>query len=321
MNKALLYSSALSVYVFSSAHAVISLGGSTSEWTAIEYANQSDYYIDQQTGHAASDIVGSPDGTQAGVYKKYEDGGAGLANDYLGFRVRMAAPDIGGGGASWDANLLVGLDVGADGDVDLFIITTQKSGGYIRYYDPGTGANTSPSTTSAFLLNPGTAGYVWEQTPTAPYFDYSPVNSTTDHYFAANGVSDNLDGASTSKDDTDHFISFQVDMWTLAEAVRLATADQADGSGEEILGEDTVMSFLVGTSIQDNAFNQDLNGHDANTDGDPYSNANKDFTWGQLGASSVAYTASGDSPVPEPSSYALLFGLAAVCFVGQRRKR
>jgi len=148
-------------------------------------------------------------------------------------------------------------------------------------------------------------------------FDYRAVSAATDHHIndGTPGASDDLDGGG----DTDFFISFQVDMLTLIEAVRLsntgAVLDAASG-----------LRFLVGTSIQDNAFNQDLNGQNGNAvnkggDGDPYSQANSGKTWAQLGAATDTYTASGGSPVPEPATYALLLGFAVLAAATVRRRR
>lgn len=308
-----------------SAWGVISLGGSTSDWTAIGYppSSRSDYEDDQQTGHVASDIVGDVAGNQVAFYTQYDDGGgsATLDDDYLGFRVRMSAPDGQQGSPSWDSNLLIGIDVGGEGAADLFVIVSQKSGGNIGYYavdDPlAPGANTSPSTTSVTQITSGGTGAIWTRTPTSPFFDYSAVSATTDAYINSGGVgaSDNLDGLSRqNKDDTDFFISFQVDMLTLVQAVSLSNPDA-------VLDASAGLRFLVGTSIQDNAFNQDLNGQDGNSpDGDAYSQANKDKTWAQLGAATDLVTASGAAVVPEPSTYALLFGLIAFAAVGIRRR-
>ncbi|HAY99531.1 MAG TPA: hypothetical protein DCY38_01920 [Opitutae bacterium] len=321
------------------AHAVIALniiGGSTANWTAIDYpAARSDYLDDQQTGHIPSDLVGDIDGNQVAFYKTYDDGGgtATLNDDWIGFRARLAAPDGQSGTPTWDSNLLVGIDVGSDRDMDIFLVTTQKSGGYIRYYsvdNPNVvGQNISPATTSVSVLNPtGSAadvadggGFTWERSPSSSYFDYSAVDSITDHYIADGGVNatDNLDGLSRSnKDDTDFFLSFQVDMLTLIEAVRLSTGDILDGS--------TSLSFVLGTSIQDNAFNQDMNGQNGNSDpndpysGDPYSQNLKDFTWDELGAATESFTASGVEPVPEPAHYGIALGLCALAYLAKRSR-
>ena len=310
-----------------SAWGVISLGGSTSEWTAIGYpaTSRSDYDADQQTGHVASDIIGDVAGNQVAFYTQYDDNGttADLDDDWLGFRVRMSAAD-GGQTPSWDAKLLIGIDVGGEGAADIFVITSQAtSGAFINYYSVDNPnepfANTSPSTTSITqITSGGGAGAVWTRDPIAPYFDYSAVDATTDAYFAsgAPGASDNLDGrARNNVDETDYFVSFQVDVLTLIDAVSMSTGAVLDAAAG--------LRFLVGTSLQANAFNQDLNGQNgakvsAGGDGAPTQGDNALLSWGDLGAATDVYTASGE--VPEPATYALLFGLVGLGAVVVRRR-
>jgi hypothetical protein len=143
------------------------------------------------------------------------------------------------------------------------------------------------------------------------FYNVSAVSATTDSYVNTNPTEATTD---FNGDGIDQFVSFRVDMLTLIEAVRIST--------NVALAEDTALRFLVATSLQDNAFNQDLAGHNGNSvasggDGDF---RNSTDNWEQLGATSEAYTASGDSPVPEPATYALLFGLIAFGAVGVRRR-
>jgi hypothetical protein len=69
----------------------------------------------------------------------------------------------------------------------------------------------------------------------------------------------------------------------------------------------TAVSFVIGTSTNPNAYNQDLGG----INGDPAPTA----TWSSLGALS---TPTGINPVPEPSS-AFLLGLGLCGLLAGRR--
>jgi hypothetical protein len=306
------------LFVAPSAWAAISLGGSTSDWTAISYgSNSSDYRTDQQTGHGDSDIVGDDvPGNQFGVYKAYDFGAsAGVADDYIGFRFRVSQlSDYAKG--EWNNRLLVGVDVGNNGSADVFIhVNGTKSKEEISYYKaigPLTSApNTSPSTTNIELIDAATADAgtyrFLRTTADADYdsfYNVSAVSAVTDHY-----VADQPSLATTdfNGDGIDQFVSFRVDMLTLIEAVRIST--------NVTLAEDTALMFLAATSVQANALNQDLAGQDGATD---YRNSTD--TWAALGAASDPYTASGESPVPEPATYALLFGLIAFGAAVVRRR-
>jgi hypothetical protein len=128
----------LSVLLVSpSAWAVISLGGSTSDWSAISYGlNTSDYLEDQQTGQGDADIVGEDiSGNQFGVYKAYDFGAnAGMADDYIGFRLRMSQLTNYAKG-EWNERIYIGVDVFANGIADLFIhVNGTKGKQEISYY-------------------------------------------------------------------------------------------------------------------------------------------------------------------------------------------
>lgn len=307
-----------------SAWGVISLGGSTSDWTAITYgANSSDYRSDQQTGHGDADIVGDDvPGNQFGIYKAYDSGtNAGMADDYIGFRFRLSQlSDYTKG--EWNNRLLVGVDVGNDGTADVFIhVNGTKSKNEISYYKAvrnadgslPADANTSPSTTNIEKIDAATndgTSFRFERTAGdldyfTDFYNVSAVSASTDHYVASNPLTAITD---FNADGVDQFVSFRVDMLTLIEAVRIST--------NVILAEDSALMFLAATSVQANALNQDLAGQDGNA----LNYNNSSLNWNTLGAASEPYTASGDSPVPEPATYALLFGLIAFGAAAVRRR-
>jgi hypothetical protein len=86
---------ASAVAMIGSAHAAISVAGSSTLWTAIP--GNYDYLIDHQTGQPAGDIVGS--GTNYGFFVTFDNNGnASRADGTLGFRIRLDA--AGGTGSS-----------------------------------------------------------------------------------------------------------------------------------------------------------------------------------------------------------------------------
>lgn len=302
-----------------SAYAVVAIGGSTSDWTAVEFSGgvESDYLDDQQTGQPEGDIIGSGANylEQPGLYKQYFDSGlagnGGLEGDYLAFRLRVSGDT---NSAGWDTTGLFGLDLGADGEVDIFVGAEKAAGNQlaIKFYDPGTGANTSPNTTSvideaAYAVEGGIDAF---GNTFASLFDFSPVTSANDGFLTSGEVSDDLD----NNGDDDYFMSLQVNMVALAAAVF-----NLEG---EILGVDTVIGILALTSNQDNAFNQDLNGHNGRrtNQGGSGDFSNSTETWEDLGGISDPYTASGTDPVPELSAYALIFGFIALGVVVSHRR-
>ena len=76
--------------------------------------------------------------------------------------------------------------------------------------------------------------------------------------------------------------------------------------------ETSPIAYVAATATQVNSLNADLNGVDADL--------SSIETWGALGALSPEVNADG-TPVPEPKTYALIFGMLALGFTVNRRKR
>jgi hypothetical protein len=299
------------------AHAIIASAefDGSSGWLAVTNPNApaSDFILDQQTGQSDSDIVGL--GDQSGFYVNYDDAGtSSLADDYMGFRIRLASTS--GKPNEYKGYAFVGIDIGRDGDVDLFV---QANTNKIGFYDAGSGTNNSPSSTSISQIEDtdSTDSYYFERhvsdSDFAAHLSFDPVTEFND----ANFVSDNLDGGSKgNKDHTDHFLSFQVDVWTLMEAARLASLDDDDQNNTIDAAQH--YSYVVLTSTQANSFNQDLNG----SDGELVDFNKSEGSWGDLGAVSAGVVLDQGElvPNPEPSSYPLITGLLISTFVVCRRR-
>lgn len=253
-------------------------------WSKADLTAMSDTLADQQTGQGADDFAS--DLNVAGFFQK-----AGTIGgvDHLLFRARFDkydGPDQWGNGG----NFGIGMDVNGDGAIDLIMMMTENSGNVnnrtrtIRWGDPGTGSNTSPSTTT------------WTF-PTQTAITLT-TNTTYDGMQAPDS---NLNG------NPDLLLSFAVSFANLQAAVRAYTPFTTF-----TMTYDTRLSYIGFTSTQDNALNQDLFGTTGNT--------SSSLTWAQLGA--ITGPANAYGIVPEPATYAQMAALLlAGGVVAWRRRR
>ncbi len=239
----------------------------TSQWVPILYGNNNypDPSGDQQTGSAESDIVGNA--AEPSLFMQF-------LNGYIGFRIRVGA-DVSPAGFKGAA--FIGLDANLDGKLDLFIgVNNQGSGNQVGLWNPGTGLNISPSTTT--IASPATFSF----SETSTNYGFAPVSVSTDP--SATNYDLNADGK------TDQFLSFFVSFSNVLSAL----------AAQGITGftSNSPMMIVAATATQDNSLNEDLNG--------VAGGINSSQTWGQLGASSEPYAPNGTAPAPEPSVTSLL---------------
>lgn len=238
----------------------------------------SEVTTDQQTGQGADDFAA--DATYAGFYQKAGTiGGA----DHLLFRARFdkfEGTDRWGNGG----NFGIGMDVNGDGALDLIMMMSESSGNVanrtrtLQWGDPGTGANTGPSTTTWSFPTQAAINLV--------------TNTTYDVVQATDGSM--LNGTA------DLFLSFAVSFANLQAAVRAYTPLTSF-----TITYDTRMSYIGFTSTQANALNQDLFGTSGNT--------SATLTWAELG--SITGPANAWGVVPEPATYAqvaVMLGVAGL---------
>ncbi|MBW2494256.1 MAG: PEP-CTERM sorting domain-containing protein, partial [Deltaproteobacteria bacterium] len=190
--------------------------------------------------------------------------------------------------AGFTAFFGVGMDANGDGAIDLFLGVDNNPGGpvdQIGIFSPGTGSNTSPSTTS--IITTPLVSYA----ETGANYDFSPV-TTIDPL----EVNSDLDGGGNE----DVYLTFVVPFGDIVTELGLLGIT---------FDENSTVQYVFGTSTQTNALNQDLGG--------PTGGTTSTLSWEQLGAISLEYSASG-TPVPEPST-ALLLGLGLVSLAAARR--
>jgi hypothetical protein len=242
----------------------------TTSWTIIKYggSNSNDPFVDQQTGSAEGDIVGNQ--LHPSVYTMFGDNNttANHTDGTLAFSIRLGA-DMSPAGFKTAA--FVGIDANGDGKIDLFVgVNNSGSKDTVGIWNPGTGANISPNTTS-IVATP-----LVSYTPVAANYNWAPVSLTND---PSVGTATDLDGGGQN----DYFLSFAVPFNDVV--------TQLANLGITGVNDTTTFSYVVATSTQGNSLNQDLNGVGKNYD--------PNATWSSLGV-----MADGTSPiaaVPEPN--------------------
>jgi hypothetical protein len=266
--------------------AVIDPASPTTSWTPVVYPTTPDAPGDHGTGDPEGDIVG--DGSNAALYMAFDDAGTPSTTDgNIGFRVRISGDSNPPG---WENFVTVGLDAGEDAlnDIDIYLgVDGQGSGDHIGIYDPGTGANISPSTTTL------SASPSLQWALTAVNFDWSAVDATIDP-----GVTNTDFGA----EGNDFFLSFLVPFDDIVATLA------ADGIGVD---EATAFRYVMGTGTQPNSLNQDV--------GASSGGWNDPTTWDALGAISNTLA---PAPTPEPSPLSLvLLGLIPLSGGARRQRR
>ena len=267
------------------ATAAISIAGPSSAWTPIP--GNYDYLGDHQTGQPAGDIVGS--GSDSGFFVTFDNNGAASSSDgTLGFRLRLDAAGGNSANPQFDRVVWVGIDGNGNGSVDLFLgYSAQGSTRTLGIFAPGTGTNTSPSTTS-IAASPTNSYSI-----TSTNFNYRPVNFATD-----GGTTNDLTPGGI---DRDYYLSFSVPFADIAAALGLGANDIPD---------QRPLRYVLATSTQMNSLNQDLGGIQGGV--------NSNSTWESLGGFTPLMNASG-TVIPEPSA-AVLSWLSLLALAGIRRR-
>lgn len=253
----------------------------------------SDVQGDQQTGQGQDDFVGD-----SSTYALTMKAGQLNGTDTMLFQARFnsyTAEDQWGNGG----NFGIGMDVDGNGSVDLIMMFSEGSGKpknrshTITFGQPGTDANTSPSTTS------------WTF-PTQTAINLT-VNTDYNYTLATSGTS--FGG------DSDSWLTFGISFANLQNAIRSYAKETTTGQfGNYTFDYTSRITYIAFTSTQNNALNQDLAGTNGNT--------SSTSTWAQLGAISAPMTPTGF--VPEPATYAqvgVLLAFGGLMVYRRRRRR
>jgi len=274
------------------ASAQISPTSPTTSWVPVIYGPTNptipDPFSDQQTGSREGDIVGNS--TTPSFYTAFYNGGTpALTDGMLGFRFRMAEQQNPPG---YSGAAFVGIDGNGDGRLDVFVgANNSGSANQIGIWLAGPGLNNSPSTTT--IQN--TAGFSYSEV--GINYSWTPVNAVID----PTTVSYDLDNGGNP----DYFLTFVIPFADLVSA--FATA------GISGINQNSIFSYVAATATQQNSLNQDINGVNGGL--------NSSTPWGPLGGISLPITASGVTPVPEPSTWAFLaLGATTMWFVRRRKK-
>lgn len=239
-------------------------------WLNITYPTSTpDAPADQGTGDDQGDIVG--DASNGAFYMLFDNAGTSTTTDgNVGFRVRLGGDS---NPAGFENFAMVGIDADADGALDIILgADFQGNPDELGIYDPGTGANNSPNTTSV-VSTP-----LYSYTPTALNFDWSDIDALIDP-----GVTDTDIGNSGG---VDQFLTM---VFPFSDVVAALASNGVSG-----VDEATPLRFVLGTAKQPNALNQDV--------GATTSGWSETLTWDQIGAISIPFML---EEAPEPGTAAL----------------
>lgn len=267
---------------------------------------------DQQTGQSDSDFAGT-----SSLPSFFVQTGQINGVDVVAFRVIFNAYDANIASGKYTGNpvnVRVGIDANSDGKLDIFMGPDFQSGTTgVSFQLPGTGANTSPSTTttsSIFYPDSNAATLGGGTTPSfgASNFSYvqlSTANAST--YYPGWTTQPDGNGATA-----EGMMSWAIPLAdinkALAEAAVANAATNPTLAGTSI-NASSLLLWVAFTATQNNSVNQDAYGISKN---DPQTT-----TW----SSFTSYMDAYGRPVPEPATYGACLGFGLGAFFLLRRRR
>ena len=273
-------------------NAAINVSSSSTLWTVV--GGNYDFAADQQTGQGQADIVGNNAANNPGFLTQFDNNGGdtSLTDGFIAFRVRMNSRDGTAQNPDFSNYLWIGIAADAGDSVDGFLNYNGGNSPHVAIYAPGTGLNTSPNTTSI-----SNTAYVSYDTSTPTYSSYANYRAVLASGYA--GEAGGIDAGADALNDW--YVSFQLPFQDVVNymATRGITINQ-----------NSPLRYVLGTSTQGNALNQDLGGVNGGT--------TSTTSWSQLGGFSPTMSGAGQV-IPEPSS-SLLAMLGAMAWLMRRRR-
>ncbi|MEK7422645.1 MAG: Ig-like domain-containing protein, partial [Actinomycetota bacterium] len=253
--------------------AVIDLSSGTG-WKTLMTGAVFDPTHDQQAQKATTDLVG--DATHGVLYQQYDDRGTATeADDEIAYRIRIGGSDSGG---SFSSVMILGIDADLNGDIDIFITVQDNAVDGIKLFYPGTGANTSPNTTST-EASTNFLGFITQS-------NFIAVSASNDPDFNGNVDIGAFNGP-------DFFLTWKMPFSMITSQVA-ETNIAGNPAGGIAITKDSSLRYVIGSSTQTNAFNSDLGGVGADVADGAAIRSN--LTFEQLGAFSPVVTASNIPP-------------------------
>lgn len=253
---------ALAIPAKAVAASAIALTSSTATWAPVLKGANFDFINDQQATAFDLELVGNA--SHSVLYTYYEDNGTGDdTDDFIYFRVRLAGSKASSTSSFTSGYVFIGMDINGDGAIDLFLSITQRTTNdqKISVWSPGSGANTSPSTTT--IRDEMVVANLKSLTS---YVDFSPVTTTNDPSATdldLNTTANETSFGGNTNNLKDHFLTFKFPFSNSTAAIdSLKEAAAAKGIA---LTKSTAMRYLLATSTQSNALNSDLVGYNGGT--------------------------------------------------------
>jgi VCBS repeat-containing protein len=232
------------------------LTAANSEFGVLLQGTPFDPVNDTQSNAADTDLVG--DANNPLLLGAYDS-----TTDEMYFRVRIGDPTMVKVGSTYVPRFtgvaLIGLDANNDGRLDLMLGVDGRNNGLgVVLYDPGTGANDRPSTTS---ITNQTAAWGLLNSLTLSYDTVNKASSTSTYRYELIRTNPTDVGAS---DGQDAYLTFKLPFNVIAQ--RLATtgggrtvAITRDVDGQ-LINESSSFRFALFTLTQNNSINGDVGG-------------------------------------------------------------
>jgi hypothetical protein len=302
--------------------AVISLDASTANFTALGLGGPSDPVADNQANRVDIELVGRPEEGLEAFYVGFDDFGTSSTTDGdWFFRTRVSGEN---GSPDGEANgfFYVGIDITGDGSLDYLIEHGGNPTQQISILRAGAGSNSPGSVTlGETLFSEDTVKFDGTNLTTAN--SYFETVESIDPGLTGDGTFDpyDLDDGGNKQGDLDRFLTFKLDFQDFVNVVRTDAENGLLDENFAMFDETFALQMLIVTSQNGNNINSDFGGiNDNEMDPDtPFVDPNDPD--GGSGGLSGPVDPSGEEAVPEPSVFALLFGVFALFRVWRRPQR